>query len=162
MAAVTRFHRVHRLVLIAAAGGLMMTACGADGPDAYTAGDDVDPTAVQDAAERDDTTAVETETAGEFDGEVVDVIALDNSFRAETIEVSAGTAVHWQNRGHNDHNVMPIDETQTWGAQTEEFVPGDDYTRVFDEPGTYPYYCSIHGTKEVGMVGTVIVTESDA
>ena len=67
--------------------------------------------------------------------------------------------MHWENRGHNDHNVLPTDESQTWGVQTEAFVPGDDYTWVFDEPGTYAYYCSIHGTKDVGMVGTVIVTD---
>lgn len=90
-------------------------------------------------------------------GETVEVIALDNSFRPETIEVTAGTAVRWENRGRNDHNVLPTDDTQTWGAPTEEFLPGDTYTWVFSEPGTYAYYCTIHGTKDAGMIGTVVV-----
>ena len=55
--------------------------------------------------------------------------------------------------------MLPTDDAQTWGVPTEAFVPGDEYTWVFDEPGTYAYYCSIHGTKDVGMVGTVIVTD---
>ena len=70
----------------------------------------------------------------------------------------AGPEVLWENRGRNDHNVLPVDETEDWGAQTEDFVPGDEYARVFDTPGEYPYYCSIHGTTDVGMIGTVIVT----
>jgi plastocyanin len=29
---------------------------------------------------------------------------------------------------------------------------------VFTEPGIYAYYCSIHGTDVVGMVGSITVT----
>jgi plastocyanin len=39
----------------------------------------------------------------------------------------------------------------------DEFQPGDEYRHVFSEPGEYRYYCTIHGTAEVGMVGTVVV-----
>ncbi len=99
----------------------------------------------------------ETSPTVASNGETVDVIALDNSFRPETIEVTAGTAVRWENRGRNDHNVLPTDDSETWGAPTEEFLPGDEYTWVFSEPGTYDYYCSIHGTKDAGMIGTVVV-----
>lgn len=159
MSADTRLHRLRRLVLTAAASGLIVSACGSDGPDAYTA-DDTVATVDGSVDAADGSADGVTESAAEFDGETVDVVALDNSFRAETIEVAAGTAVRWDNRGRNDHNVLPTDESQPWGVPTEEFLPGDDYTWVFDEPGTYPYYCSIHGTKDVGMVGTVIVTDS--
>jgi plastocyanin len=86
------------------------------------------------------------------------VDSQDNSFRPETIEVIAGTAVRWENRGRNDHNVLPTDDSETWGAPTEAFAPGAEYTWVFGEPGTYTYYCSIHGTKDAGMIGTVVVT----
>ncbi len=91
-------------------------------------------------------------------GEVVRVRSIDNSFRPETIEVAVGTEVWWTNDGRNDHDVLPVDDAETWGVERESFVPGDEYRFVFFEPGEYRYYCSIHGTKDVGMVGTVIVT----
>lgn len=91
-------------------------------------------------------------------GPAVTVQALDNSFRPETVTVSVGTEVLFDNRGRNDHNVLPSDGGDEWGVQVEEFRPGDQYTVTFDEPGEYPYYCSIHGTADVGMIGTVVVT----
>ena len=63
----------------------------------------------------------------------------------------------WVNGGRNDHNVLPVDELQAWGVETEDFTPGDEYGYLFDSPGTYLYYCSIHGTKTVGMIGSVTV-----
>lgn len=90
-------------------------------------------------------------------GEVVEVRSLDNSFIPADIEIEAGTAVNWINGGRNDHNVLPVDETLDWGVDRDTFVPGEEYEHLFDTPGVYPYYCSIHGTKDVGMVGSVVV-----
>ena len=92
-------------------------------------------------------------------GETVDVRSLDNSFIQQDIEIEAGTEVNWINGGRNDHNVLPVDESLNWGIDRDTFVPGIEYAYIFDTPGVYPYYCSIHGTTEVGMIGTVIVTE---
>jgi plastocyanin len=90
-------------------------------------------------------------------GESIDVRSLDNSFIAATIEIEAGTEVNWINGGRNDHNILPVDESLTWGVEREVFVPGARYARVFGQPGVFAYYCSIHGTKEAGMIGAVIV-----
>lgn len=90
-------------------------------------------------------------------GDSVDVRSLDNSFIASTIEIEAGTEVNWINGGRNDHNILPVDESLTWGVEREVFVPGATYARVFDQPGVFACYCSIHGTKEAGMIGAVIV-----
>jgi plastocyanin len=87
---------------------------------------------------------------------IVEVIALDNSFQAATIEVVAGTTVRWENRGRNDHDVQSVDGS--WGVATEDFPPGGVYSFVFADSGTFAYYCSIHGTKDAGMVGEVVVT----
>lgn len=89
----------------------------------------------------------------------VTVQAIDNSFRPDPLEVPVGTEVIFENRGRNDHNVLPKGDpaAAAWGVQKEQFAPGDVYSHVFDEPGTYAYYCSIHGTDAVGMVGTIIV-----
>ena len=94
-------------------------------------------------------------------GETVEVRALDNTFRAQTIEIVAGTEVRWINGGRNEHNVLPTDEVADvadFEVERDVFLPGTEYTYVFTEPGVYPYYCDIHGTQDVGMIGTVVVT----
>ncbi len=94
-------------------------------------------------------------------GEVETVIALDNNFLPEALSVAAGTEVVWENNGRNDHDVTPIDDVDAvaWGVKSEVFVPKATYSHVFDQPGTYSYFCTIHGTKTAGMVGTIVVTE---
>lgn len=95
-------------------------------------------------------------------GVVVPVVALDNSFRPLSIEAKVGDEVVWENRGRNEHDVLSIEGTledgTAWGITVDDFQPGAIYSHVFSEPGEYRYYCTIHGTTEVGMVGTVLVT----
>jgi plastocyanin len=86
-----------------------------------------------------------------------EVGVLDNTFRPGEVEVAAGTEVVWENGGRNDHNVLPV-EGDDWGVEADEFAPGDVYRHRFTEPGTYPYYCSLHGTTTAGMVGSIVVT----
>lgn len=100
--------------------------------------------------------ADEQDSSGVSTAGSVEVIALDNSFQPATIEVAAGTTVRWENRGRHDHNVLSVDDS--WGAATDDFRPGEVYSFVFTDPGTFAYYCSIHGTKDAGMVGEVVVT----
>ena len=101
-------------------------------------------------------------TAVEPTGVVVPVVALDNSFRPLSIEAKVGDTVVWENRGRNEHDVLSVegtlDDGTAWGITVEDFQPGAIYSHVFSEPGEYRYYCTIHGTAEVGMVGTVVVT----
>lgn len=97
-------------------------------------------------------------------GVVVPVIALDNSFRPEQLTIQVGDEVLWENNGRNEHNVLNIESADegfeadgAWGIDVEAFQPGDVFSHVFMKPGTYRYYCTIHGNTEVGMVGTIIV-----
>ena len=92
------------------------------------------------------------------EGVEAEVSALDNTFRPGTLEVAPGTVVVWTNDGRNDHNVLPV-EGDDWGAEVDDFAPDDEYRRRFTEPGTYDYYCSLHGTTTKGMVGTIVVTD---
>lgn len=153
------------VLMVALAVGLLATACGADGPD-VAANRSIDTMAPNtnpspDSTKPDDTAHVD-DARVEANGEVVDVVALDNTFRPDSTEVVAGTAIRWENRGRNDHDVVPADGVSNWGVDAAGFAPGDEYTLVFDTPGDYPYYCSIHGTKDVGMVGTIVVLAPEA
>jgi len=169
---------VRRAVLVSVAVALVTASCAPDPLDTYAAPDADEPPATRaplptttappieaaaDASDGSEESAEsaqpETDVVFEPNGETVDVRSLDNSFIQQDIEIEAGTKVNWINGGRNDHNVLPVDESLTWGVDRDTFVPGTQYAHLFDTPGVYPYYCSIHGTTEVGMVGTVIVTE---
>jgi plastocyanin len=90
--------------------------------------------------------------------ESVTVIAADNRFEPQDLEIAPGTEVVWVNRGRNDHDLISDSEAE-FGAVAADFKPGDEYRFVFTEPGEYPYHCTIHGTAEIGMIGTIVVTE---
>ena len=84
------------------------------------------------------------------------MLAIDNTFRPQEVEVAPGTMVVWHNAGRNRHDVLSIHAE--WGVTKEEFPTDSDYGHVFDEPGEFDYYCSVHGTPTIGMIGKVIVT----
>jgi len=142
-----RLDRRALLAVLVLGSAAALAACGGDA----SATDD--PTAAQNPVETPATTLATTLATS---GEVVAVIALDNSFRPQALEVQVGDTVSWENRGNNDHNVLSV-ETGEWGVEVTDFAPGAVYTHVFTEPGEYAYYCSIHGSTTVGMTGTVTV-----
>lgn len=93
-------------------------------------------------------------------GETMTVKAIDNNFLPQSLEVVAGTEVVFENSGRNAHNIVPEGdlEVKSWGVLDAAFEPKDTYSHVFDTPGTYVYYCTIHGTASAGMFGTIVVT----
>ena len=160
---------MRRLALLGVVAALGGASCASDPLDTYSVPEADAPPATR-APLPTTTTEPPLDDVGEVvepepdrtfepNGETVDVRSLDNSFIQETIEIDAGTEVNWINGGRNDHNILPVDESLTWGMDRETFVPGTEYAHVFDTPGVYPYYCSIHGTAEVGMIGAVIVND---
>lgn len=71
------------------------------------------------------------------------------------LTIEAGTSVTWTNRDGAPHTVT----SGTPGRPSGDFDSGNignggTYTRQFDEPGQYEYYCAIHPS----MTGTVTVT----
>jgi plastocyanin len=162
------------LLTALAVGALVGAGCGDDGNDvgltqrrveeraaglrAEAAAPATRDIAASDASSTDGDEPVEiTSDAIDPTGVVVPVAALDNSFRPQVVEISVGDEVLWENRGLNEHNVLRV-EGEGWGVDVHDFQPGAAYAHVFTEPGEYQYYCSIHGSETVGMVGTVIVT----
>jgi plastocyanin len=133
-------HRRWGVVGAVAVGALLLGGCGAE-KSASATSNAVAPTAGDDAAAQSGAVAV---------------TAVDNSFKGETVTVTAGSTITWTNAGRNDHNIKTVDAGE-FGVDATAFKPGSTYAATFTTPGTYHYYCSIHGTKDRGMVGTVEV-----
>ena len=76
----------------------------------------------------------------------------DNYFSPKTISVPAGVKVKWNNVGRSTHNVTP-DSGKSFGAS---LLAGESYTVAFSTPGTYAYYCTLHGAPGIAQYGTVV------
>jgi len=80
--------------------------------------------------------------------------ALDDFFDAEITRVAVGTTVEWRNDGRNKHTVTADDGSFDSG----NMEPGAEFSRTFDKPGVYRYYCVYHGSPGgIGMAGMVVV-----
>jgi plastocyanin len=143
-----RPNRARRLLpMLALTVLLVAAACGGDAEGLATKDDK--PGTEQDGPAFDDRT-------GQPD---VTIQVRDNSFVAQHVAVSAGTTVTFDNRGRNPHNAVPVEEGAFTEVPTESLQPGMAASVVFDVPGEYPYYCTLHGTESAGMVGTIRVVE---
>ena len=101
-------------------------------------------------------------------------------FRPETLRVEPGTTVTWLNTNKQGHSVtayeagLPDDADyfasggfedeerarESWGNSSGgTLFEGQSFEHTFDIVGEYPYFCIPHETG--GMVGTVVVAESD-
>jgi plastocyanin len=81
----------------------------------------------------------------------VDEVSVTNfQFQPAVLTVRAGTRVTWTNRDTTPHTVTSRDArfASSAGMDTD-----DRYAVVFDRPGVYEYFCSLHPM----MVGKVIV-----
>jgi plastocyanin len=82
------------------------------------------------------------------------VSATDDVFSPATIRIDPGDTITWSNDGETVHTVTADDAAFDSGPM----AAGDAFTSSFSEPGTYPYYCAVHGAAGgVGMSGTVVV-----
>ena len=97
-----------------------------------------------------------SETLAPVQTGAVKVVAIDNYFKDDVVTVTAGSKVVWTNTGRNDHNVRATDGGD-FAVETKDFHPGASATVTFSTPGTYHYYCTIHGTADKGMTGTIQV-----
>ena len=76
---------------------MLLAACAPDAPDA-AGGTKPDEEVVA------ITTTIATVPPN---GESINIQVLDNSYRPSDYEISAGTEVIFENRGRNDHNILP-------------------------------------------------------
>ncbi|MDQ4095982.1 MAG: plastocyanin/azurin family copper-binding protein [Actinomycetota bacterium] len=89
---------------------------------------------------------------------------IDTDFRPRRLVVSAGTTIVWEQTGDQPHSVTSSDETfdsspDCSPTATDKCLgEGDVFEFTFDKPGTYKYYCRVHGLPDgTGMTGTVEV-----
>ena len=80
---------------------------------------------------------------------VTQVAAKDNPFSPPAIQVPAGTVVTWTFKDR----FAPHDVAGE-GWRSGEPLRRGTFAHTFDQPGTYPYHCTVHD----GMTGRVVVT----
>lgn len=115
-------------------------------------------------------TGASTAAAADARTWVVDAVDDPSSNRWESVDtglsqvtISVGDTVEWQfdraTQGHDLTSLAPSDEWESvWDEPLQEYRnPGEAPVRVtFDRPGTYRYWCSLHGEM---MSGTVFVVD---
>ena len=89
---------------------------------------------------------IEAQTEGGFEVQVVDF-----AFEPGTVTVPAGSTVTWTNSGSRPHTVTADDGSFDSGR----LDPGEQFSQVFDQPGTFTYFCGFHPD----MQGAIVVTE---
>lgn len=90
-------------------------------------------------------------TGGGTGGTVVRMI--DRAFSPTSLTVAPGTTVTFPNQDTEDHTVTARDGSFDSGI----YGPGQTYSRTFDTPGVFSYFCALHPD----MVGTITVTQAD-
>lgn len=80
------------------------------------------------------------------------VVSIDNfTFSPPELTVAAGTRITWTNNDDIPHLVVDADNPKE--AKSPPLDTGDSFSRVFDKPGTYHYFCALHPH----MQGTIVV-----
>jgi plastocyanin len=80
---------------------------------------------------------------------------LDFNFEPAEVSVPVGTTVRFINAGQARHSAT-LDSAAFDSTLLE---PGGEFSFTFNEPGTFPYYCTLHGLPGGGgMSGVVTVT----
>jgi plastocyanin len=105
------------------------------------------------------TVAVGTASAGTEPAaapERVEVSIQDFQFAPGRLTVRVGTTVVWTHNGRARHTVSADDGLFDSGSLSA----GGVFEFTFDTPGTYAYFCRLHGGHGgQGMAGTIVVTE---
>jgi len=82
----------------------------------------------------------------------------DNAFAPVNITVNVGDTVEWTWAGANPHSVTADDGSFDSNPPPANFQTSGSFSHTFTAPGTYRYYCRVHGAPNgVGMSGTITV-----
>jgi plastocyanin len=78
-----------------------------------------------------------------------------NRFEPANVTIAAGTTVNWTWIG-GIHDVTSAGTPGFTGSGTPVTAP-HSFSQTFTTPGTYVFYCTVHGTPSSGMRGTIVV-----
>lgn len=82
-------------------------------------------------------------------GSVVETISIEDfAYSPGNLEVPVGANVTWINRDSAPHSAT--DRDGSW--DTGLLAQGERATLVFDAPGTFAYYCTVHPTMKAQLV----------
>jgi plastocyanin len=78
-----------------------------------------------------------------------------NRFEPANVTIAVGTTVTWTWIG-GFHNVTPTGAPTFTGSGDPVSAP-HTFSQTFSSPGTYLYFCVVHGSPSGGMRGTIVV-----
>lgn len=144
-----RFGRA-RAGALAMALMLTLAACGSDGEDRGNdsdARDSIDNTEVDDQRGKSE----------------VEVVMTDNLFTPQNVRVDPGTTIVWPNEGRAAHQLdaFNLDGFGIDFSSNGVIPAGQTFEFTFAEPGTYRYFCKLHGSNTVGMIGAIVVGDGE-
>lgn len=118
-------------------------------------------TSSEDTINESETTTSETQDLGINLDESRTTINIDGSnfkFVPNKIEVKKGNTVEIVFKNSQGYHDFVIDE---FSVRTTQMQAGNTETITFvaDKVGSFEYYCSVGTHRQMGMVGTLIVTE---
>jgi plastocyanin len=79
----------------------------------------------------------------------------NNRFEPANVSIPLGTTVTWSWAG-GFHDVTPTGNP-VFTPSGAPVPPPNTYSQTFNSPGTYLYFCSVHGSANSGMRGTIVV-----
>ncbi len=86
------------------------------------------------------------------------VTTVGSTFDPIEVDINAGDQINWDQNDVTEHTVT-ADDTLEDGVtpifDSGDLETDDQFTYTFNTPGTYTYYCRIHGH---GMSGTIVVS----
>jgi plastocyanin len=102
-----------------------------------------------------------TATAGAPGGGPPDAVEIQllssggNRFEPANVTIAAGTTVTWTWVG-GFHDVTATGNP-AFPSSGAPVAPPKTFSHTFNTPGTYTYFCSVHGSPTEGMRGTIVV-----
>ena len=77
------------------------------------------------------------------------ILIQNNAYSFPTLTIKTGRAIRFENKDATKHTATADD--LSWGTGT--LNQGDTFSRYFNTPGTYTYFCSYHTNEQ----GTIVV-----